>query len=332
MADIVVLGAGGWGIALALNACRSGHTVTLWSPFEEEIAEIHRYGEHRRLLPGVPVPPSLPLTADLSCVTGAQLVIVAVPSFAVGETAARLRPYLSSETVVTCAAKGLEKHTHRRLSQVIAAALPQNPVTVLSGPSHAEEVARGIPTSLVSAGDHPAIDAVQEWLMNDTFRVYLNEDIVGVELGGALKNAIALAAGICDGMNLGDNTKAALMTRGLAEIARLGVAMGARADTFAGLSGMGDLIVTCGSLHSRNHRAGMLIGQGMTPEAAVQTVGTVEGYYVASTARELAQEYGIEMPILEQCCRICSGETDPARALAVLMGRPGRHEHDRAWM
>lgn len=332
MANITVLGAGGWGIALALTAYRAGHRVTLWSPFEEEVAMIRQYGEHRKLLPGVGVPSSLPLTTDLSCVSDADLVIMAVPSFAIAETAEKFRPYLRPETIVTCAAKGLDAATHRRLSEVLAEALPSCRITVLSGPSHAEEVARGIPTTVVSAGEERAADEVQDLLMSPSFRVYLNEDMVGVELGGALKNVIALAAGICDGLNMGDNTKAALMTRGLTEIARLGVAMGAHANTFAGLSGMGDLIVTCGSMHSRNHRAGILIGQGMSPEQAVASVGTVEGYFVLSTAWELAQEYGVEMPILEQCYRICYGGVDPQDALKQLMGRPARHELDRAWM
>lgn len=333
MAQIVVLGAGGWGIGLALTAHRIGHRVTLWSPFEEEINEIRRFGEHRRLLPGVEVPPSIPLTSELSCVRGMDLVVLAVPSFAVGESVENIRPYTHAGQLVVCAAKGLEKGTHRRLSEVISGKLPDCRVTVLSGPSHAEEVARGIPTSVVSAStDMDAAKEVQELMMDAGFRIYLNEDVVGVELGGALKNAIALAAGICDGMKMGDNTKAALMTRGLAEIARLGVAMGARADTFAGLSGMGDLIVTCGSHHSRNHRAGVLMGQGIDPAQAVQTVGTVEGYHVIVTARELAAEYGVEMPIVEQLYKLCHGGMPVHDSLMNLLARPGGAETDSAWL
>lgn len=333
MAHIAVLGAGGWGIALALTAQRAGHNVTLWSPFEEEIADIRRFGEHRKLLPGVAVPPSIPLTSDLSCIGGADLVILAVPSFAVQDTAKKMATYTTEGQRVACAAKGLEKQSHRRLSEVIEEQLPQCRVTVLSGPSHAEEVARGVPTSIVSASaDKAAAEEVQSLLISPPFRVYVNEDVVGVELGGALKNAIALAAGICDGMNMGDNTKAALITRGLAEMARLGVAMGAQASTFSGLSGMGDLIVTCNSLHSRNHRAGILMGQGVSPAQAVERIGTVEGYYVAAAAYALAQASGVEMPIVEQCYRMCYEGVSAKVALNELLSRPKRAEIDYGWM
>lgn len=331
-ASIAVLGAGGWGTALAIMADRYGHRVALWSPFQEEVAEIRRFDEHRKLLPGVPVPPTIRLTADLSCVQGAKLVILAVPSFAIADTAAKLRPLLTPGVLVANAGKGLEAGTHRRFTQVIAEALPQARVAALSGPSHAEEVARGVPTSVISASeDIGTAEEVQELLMNPRFRVYASDDTTGVELGGALKNVIALAAGVCDGLEVGDNTKAALMTRGLAEIARLGLAMGARADTFAGLSGMGDLIVTCGSLHSRNRRAGILIGQGRSPEEAVRQVGTVEGYHAARSGWELAQSMGVEMPITEQCYAVCYRGQEPREAIARLMERPRRHETETGW-
>lgn len=332
MARIAVLGAGGWGTALAVMADRYGHRVTLWSPFEEEVADIRRHGEHKKLLPGVPVPPSLALTASPDCVEGADLVILAVPSFAVAQTAARIRAYLDPGALIANAGKGLEEGTHRRFTQVIGEALPAARVVALSGPSHAEEVARGVPTTVVSAcADMAAAEEVQEILMNPVFRIYVNTDIVGVELGGALKNVVALAAGVCDGLDMGDNTKAALMTRGLTEMARLGLAMGACADTFAGLSGMGDLIVTCGSMHSRNRRAGILIGQGHTPAEAVELVGTVEGYFAARAVWELAQQQGVDMPITEQCYRVCYEGQPPLEAIRQLMQRPKKHESEATW-
>ena len=332
MAKIAVLGAGGWGTALAIMANQYGHAVSLWSPFAEEAEAIRRFDEHKKLRPGVPVPPEIHLTTDLACVRDARLVIMAVPSFAIAGTAGELRPLLSPGTLVANAGKGLEAGTHRRFTQVIAEALPDARVTALSGPSHAEEVARGVPTSVIAASeDVAAAEEVQELLMNPRFRIYVSSDVTGVELGGALKNVIALAAGICDGLEVGDNTKAALMTRGLAEIARLGIAMGARSETFAGLSGMGDLIVTCGSLHSRNRRAGILIGQGHPPEEAVRLVGTVEGYHAAQAGWELARSLGVEMPITEQCHAVCYEGQPPREAIRRLMERPRRHETETAW-
>lgn len=331
-AAVSVLGAGGWGTALAVMAQRYGHEVALWSPFEEQMEQIRRLGENRKLLPGAPVPPEIRLTTDLAEAARAELVILAVPSFAIRSTAERLAPLLPPGALVVNAGKGLEPDTHRRFSEVLGSVLPQARVVVLSGPSHAEEVARDVPTSIISASaDAQAAERVQELLMNPSFRVYVNTDVTGVELGGALKNVIALAAGICDGLEVGDNTKAALMTRGLAEMARLGMTMGARAETFAGLSGMGDLIVTCGSLHSRNRRAGILIGQGHTPEEAVALVGTVEGYHAARAAWELARSVGVEMPITEQCYRVCYEGLDVRQSIRALMGRPRRHETEAGW-
>lgn len=329
MANIMVLGSGGWGTALAVMADRHGHTVTLWSPFEAEIASIRRHGQHKKLLPDIPVAPSIYLTCDIREAVNADLVILAVPSFAIASTAKQLRPYVKKGAVVANAGKGLEENTYRRFTQVIEEALPDVGVVALSGPSHAEEVGRGLPTVVVSASrDAAAAKRVQELLINPTFRIYTSDDVVGVELGGALKNVIALAAGICDGLGMGDNTKAALMTRGLAEITRLGVKLGADPITFGGLSGMGDLIVTCGSMHSRNRRAGMLIGGGLSPTEAVQRVGTVEGYLVAGTAYQLAHKLGVEMPIAETCYRICYENYPPERAVTALMSRPGCQEID----
>lgn len=332
MAVIAVLGCG-WGTALAVMANRENHTVRLWSPFEEEVNDIRRHGEHRRLLPGVPVPPSIELTTDIGCVADAEVVIMATPSFAVVDTARRIAPLLREGTLVVNASKGLEDDTHRPFSQVLSMLLPMARVVVLTGPSHAEEVGRGVPTSVVCASrDIAAAERAQELLMSNRFRIYVTDDVLGAELGGALKNVIALAAGICDGLAVGDNTKAALMTRGLAEMARLGTAMGARTETFAGLSGMGDLIVTCGSMHSRNRRAGMAIGSGKSAKEAVAEVGTVEGYFAAAAAYALAQRLSVDMPITEQCYRICYEDKTPAEALKALMGRPGRHETEALWL
>ena len=333
MAHIAICGAGGWGTALAVMASRYGQDVTLWSPFEEEIEGIRRHGEQKKLLPGIPVPPGIRLTTDLACTGGVDLVLLTVPSFAVGQTAEKLRPFLRPGAVVANAGKGLEETSLRRFSDILGEKLPGVRVVALSGPSHAEEVGRGVPTSVVSASaDLEAAELVQDLLMNPAFRIYVSQDIVGVELGGALKNVIALAAGICDGLDMGDNTKAALMTRGLAEMARLGVAMGASADTCAGLSGMGDLIVTCGSMHSRNRRAGILIGQGVSPAEAVRQVGTVEGYLAAGAAWKLAQREGVSMPITEQCYRVCYEGQSPEEAIHALMGRPKRHEGEHPWL
>lgn len=329
MANIMVLGSGGWGTALAVMANRHGHTVTLWSPFKDEIELIRRHGQHKKLLPDIPVVPTIQLTCDIREAVNADLVILAVPSFAIASTAALLRPHLKEGAVVANAGKGIEEGTYRRFTEVIEEALPGISAVALSGPSHAEEVGRGIPTVVVSASRNAAVaERVQQILMNPTFRIYTSDDVIGVELGGALKNVIALAAGICDGLGMGDNTKAALMTRGLAEITRLGVKLGANPITFSGLSGMGDLIVTCGSMHSRNRRAGMLIGDGLSPEEAVKRVGTVEGYLVAGTAYHLARQVGVEMPIAETCYRICYENYSPEEAVAALMNRPGCREID----
>ena len=332
MAHVVVLGAGGWGTALAVMAERYGHEVTLWSTFPEELASIRRHGQHKKLLPGVPVSPRIELTDDLTCVQTADLTVLAVPSFAIVEMAEKLKAVLPDGALLVNVGKGIDAPTNRLFSDVLRDALPKARVAVLSGPSHAEEVARDIPTSVVSAADDPATaEKVQKILMNRHFRIYANTDMVGVELGGAMKNVIALSAGVADGLNMGDNAKAALMTRGLSEIARLGMAMGARPETFAGLSGMGDLIVTCGSMHSRNRRAGILIGQGIPPAQAIAEVGTVEGYLAVAAARTLAQKWGVELPISEQCYRICYEDLPPKDALEALMQRPRSFE-DRNWL
>ncbi|MEG2597138.1 MAG: NAD(P)H-dependent glycerol-3-phosphate dehydrogenase, partial [Oscillospiraceae bacterium] len=241
---------------------------------------------------------------------------------------------LAKDTVVASVAKGLENGTHKRLSEVIEEEIPHHPIVILSGPSHAEEIARGVPTTIVAASKcRNSAEYIQDTLSNKTLRIYVSDDVIGVGLGGALKNIIAVCAGICDGLELGDNAKAALMTRGLAEIARLGVAMGADRETFSGLAGIGDLIVTCTSMHSRNRRTGILIGQGLSPDEAVERVGmTVEGCIATQSAHELAKEKGVSMPIVEQLYDVLYGHKDIKQVISNLMERPKRHENEKIWL
>lgn len=327
MAKITVLGAGGWGMALALSANGCGNEVTIWSPFEDEVAALQKNRGNERLLSGIKLPDEIAITSDLSAVKGSAITIIATPSIAVRQTAKRLSAEKDFGIVVNVA-KGFEKGSLLRLSQVIAEELPDAKVAVLSGPSHAEEVARGIPTSVVVASAS-AVTAqiVQSIMSGDNLRIYTSDDIMGVELGGALKNVIAIASGFCDGLGLGDNTKAALITRGLAEMARLGVCMGAKEYTFSGLAGIGDLVVTCTSQHSRNHRFGEKVGSGTPVNQALSEVGTVEGYYAAELAYSLAKKYKIEMPITEECYAILYENKDVKDVPNDLMRRPKRSEH-----
>lgn len=332
MARIVVLGSGGWGIALALSAYDCGNDVTLWTPFPEEAEALRASHESPKLLKGVKIPREISVETDINVASGADMVIMAVPSFAVGETAEKLSK-VSDVSLIVNVAKGLVKDTCRRLSEVIAEKCPNASVAVLSGPSHAEEVARREPTSLVAASkDMETALFVQKTLMSETLRIYTGDDLIGVELGGAFKNIIAVAAGICDGMRLGDNPKAALITRGLSEIARLGVKMGARQETFAGLTGLGDLIVTCTSRHSRNHRFGELVGEGVPVETALSEVGTVEGYHAAAAAHILAGRQGVEMPICESVYATLYGGEKVGEMVRQLMTRPSKSEHERSWL
>ncbi len=332
---IVVLGSGGWGTALAVMLAKYGHDVALWSFLESEYQTLCHDRENRQFLAGVKFPDELKLTCDISAVNGADIVVMATPSFAVGKTATNIKAHLSENTVVVNVSKGIDKDSGKRLSEIIEDAIGgSNDIVALSGPSHAEEVGRGVPTAIIAASrSRRAAEIVQDAFMNDTFRVYITSDIIGVELGGALKNVIALAAGICDGMKCGDNTKAALMTRGLAEMARLGVALGGRSETFAGLAGVGDLIVTCTSMHSRNRRAGIMIGEGISPEEAVERVGAVvEGYYATNAGKILADKTGIEMPITEQAYKILYDGKTPESAIAELMTRDKKCEDEGSWM
>lgn len=334
MADMMILGAGGFGTSLAVLLHQSGYDVILWSAFDREIDEMRRYGENRRLLPGIPVDQSIRMTTDLSEGKGVEMFLFAVPSSALREVAQKAKDVIGEDAVLVNVAKGFEEETHKRLSVVLREEYPKNPVVVLSGPSHAEEIARGVPTTVVATSENrQAAELVQDTLMHANLRVYVNNDMVGVELGGALKNIIAVCAGICDGLGLGDNSKAALMTRGIAEISRLGVAMGAKVETFAGLTGVGDLIVTCTSMHSRNRRAGIYIGQGLSMEEAVKRVGmTVEGCRACRAAYELAREYRVDMPIVSELYQVLYQGKDIREALADLMDRPKRHEDERIWL
>ena len=334
MSDVTVLGSGGWGIALACALDQRGHKVHLWSLFEQEVSLLQRERKNEKLLSGVTIPDTVDITGDINVAASSEMVVLAVPSFAIRSTAGLLRDVLREGTFVVNVGKGFERDTLKCLSEVIEEELPQARVVVLSGPSHAEEVARGVPTSLVAASvDAEAAEWVQDAVITPRLRVYAHDDVIGVEIGGALKNVIALCAGICDGLELGDNTKAALMTRGLSEIARLGVAMGANEATFMGLTGIGDLIVTCMSMHSRNRRYGILIGQGVDPQEALERIGmTVEGYHACSIATLLAERYGVERPIIQECYRILSGEISASEAINNLMCRPRKNERETAWV
>lgn len=330
MAKITVLG-GGFGTALAVMLYTTqNHDVTIWSAIPEEIEAMRRDGEQKEKLPGVKIPNGVSLTTDLSVVSDSDLVLFAIPSAYVRSTCRKVAEYLKPGTVILNAGKGIEEDTYKLMSTVFAEELPQGTYVVLTGPSHAEEVGRNIPTSVVAASSSAtAAYLVQEWFSSGTFRVYINDDVTGCELGGALKNVIALCAGISDGLGFGDNTKAALMTRGLHEIERLGQALGSRANTFAGLTGLGDLIVTCTSMHSRNRRAGILIGQGVPAADAVAQVGTVEGYYCCHAAYGLAKRYDIEMPITEALYHVLYEDADVRQAVQSLMDRPKKHEYEK---
>ncbi len=327
MAKITILGSGAFGLALALTCHSADHEVTIWSVFEAELDEIRTHGESVSKLPGVKIPSDIRLASDISCVHGADVAIVGIPSSFIRQVARQAAPHLSPETVLVDTAKGLEAGTFKCMSEVLHEECPDNPVVVLTGPSHAEELSLGIPTTVaVACEDVHYAEYIQDIFTTATFRLYVNADVRGCELGGAMKNIIALGCGISDGLGYGDNTKAALMTRGIHEITQLGLAMGAELDTFTGLTGIGDLIVTCTSMHSRNRRAGMLIGQGVTPADAVKQVGTVEGYFCCEVAYELAKKLGVSMPITEELYHLLFENGDVRASLGKLMGRPNRHE------
>lgn len=321
---ISVLGAGSWGTALAVLLCENGHEVTIWSIDKREIEMIDEKREQIEKLPGVMIPDRIAVTNDLeSSIADRDMLVLAVPSIFIRSTAKSMAPYIKDGQLIVNVAKGIEESTLMNMTDVIEDEITNARVGVLSGPSHAEEVGRKIPTTIVAgAHDRETAEIIQDTFMNSYFRVYTSPDMVGIELGAALKNVIALAAGIVDGLGLGDNTKAALITRGIAEITRLGTAMGGRPETFGGLSGIGDLIVTCTSTHSRNHNAGYLIGQGKTYQEAMDEVKmVVEGVYSAKAALALAKKYQIEVPITEQVNRILFENLPAKDAVSSLLLR-----------
>ncbi len=326
---IAVIGSGGWGTAIAMLLAKKGNDVYLWSWIQEETDRLARDRENKEFLPGVKFPENITCSHDMGeCVNGAELIITAAPSPATRTTAKQLSPYVKDGQKLINISKGLEEGSLLRLSQVYKEEIPQADISVMSGPSHAEEVSRGLPTTNVIASEN--IDTakfIQDVFMDDMFRVYTSTDVIGVELGGALKNIIALCAGISDGLGYGDNTKAALMTRGLAEMARLGVAMGADEKTFMGLSGVGDLIVTCTSMHSRNRRAGILLGKGKSLQETLDEVHmVVEGANTAKAAYKMAEKYGVDMPIVNEAYNILYNGADAGKSVLSLMTREKREE------
>lgn len=326
---VSIIGAGSMGTALSVLLSNNNQQVRLWSPFADEVAMINEHREHIQRLPGVVIPEKVFCTDDFEkALYETELVVLAVPSQTTRKNAQALSKYVKDNTIVVTCSKGIEEGTCKVLSKVISEEIPKAKVAVLSGPSHAEEIARDIPTAVVSAScDKETAKYVQDVFMSPAFRVYTNSDVIGVELGGALKNVIALCAGISDGLGFGDNTKAALMTRGIAEISRLGVAMGANAQTFGGLTGIGDLIVTCTSMHSRNRRAGILIGQGRTTDEAVKEVNmVVEGVATTKPAYELAAKHHISMPITVEAYNVLFNGKNAKQGVMDLMMRDKKDE------
>ena len=323
MARIGVIGAGSWGIALSTLLSANGHQVTVWSAFEKEVESL-KETRGLKTLPDLVLPDDMEFTADLaSAMKDKDLLVTAVPSIYVRETAKKMKPFLAEGQLVVNVAKGIEEATLMTLTDILEEELPGADVAVLSGPSHAEEVSRGLPTTCVAgAKTRETAEKIQNIFMSPVFRVYISPDILGIEIGGALKNVIALAAGIADGLGYGDNTKAALITRGVAEISRLGIAMGGKAETFGGLTGIGDLIVTCASMHSRNRRAGILIGKGYTMKEAMDEVQmVVEGVYSAKAGLALARKYQVSMPIIESVNEVLFDGKSAKEAVADLMLR-----------
>jgi len=329
MQKICVLGAGSWGSALALSLAKKGYNVTMWTLSQEQADKINSTKENIDYLPGVLFPNNIILTTNIEeAVIDSKLIVLAVPSQAIRSVCGQIKPFIKDNQILVDVAKGLERGSGLRLSQVCEEELPNNPYVVLSGPSHAEEVAKDIPTTLVVACENIELaQEVQDIFMSPKLRVYTNPDVIGVELGGALKNIIAFGAGICDGLGYGDNTKAALMTRGIREISRLGIALGADSSTFSGLSGIGDLIVTCTSMHSRNRRAGILIGQGKSLDETLKEVKmVVEGITATEVAHDVAKKMGIDMPITNAIYSVLYEGKSANEVVANLMMRSKKHE------
>ena len=330
MANVGVLGAGSWGTALSVLLSDNGHQVTVWSIDEKEVKMLDEKREHLQKLPGVKLPQDMDITNDMEqAIQGKDFLVLAVPSIFTRTTARNMCPYVAEGQIIVDVAKGIEESTLKTLSQQIEEEIPQADVAVLSGPSHAEEVGRKLPTTcVIGAKTRKTAEYLQSMFLSKVFRVYTSPDILGIELGGSLKNVIALAAGIADGLGYGDNTKAALITRGIAEIARLGVKMGGKIETFTGLTGIGDLIVTCASVHSRNRKAGYLIGQGKSMQEAMDEVNmVVEGVYSAKAAASLAEKYNVSMPIVMEVNKVLFEGKAPAEAVDDLMLRESRSEN-----
>lgn len=328
---IAVIGAGSWGTALSVRLSSSGHTVKIWDVDKTHLDELNQNRENKRYLPEVALPDTMQISYTVEeAIEGADVVLFSAPAQHFRSALEGALPYLKPEMVLVNVAKGIEQKSLKRLSEIAYEKLPHARYVVLSGPSHAEEVGRAMPTTLVSASEEMELaEYIQDVFMSDRLRIYTNSDVTGVELGGALKNIIALGAGISDGMGYGDNAKAALMTRGITEIARLGEKLGANVSTFSGLTGIGDLIVTCTSMHSRNRRCGIMIGEGMKPSEATKKVGmVVEGMYTTEAAYELAKQVGVEMPITEQIYQVINEQTDAREAVGSLMSRQKKHESE----
>lgn len=330
MAKVGVVGAGSWGTALALVLEKNGHQVTLWSSREAKAKELGELRENKDKLPGVKIPEAIEITADMeTAVKDKELIVLGVPSLYIRSTSAKMAPFVTEGQIIVNVSKGIEESTLYTMTDIIAEEIPNADVAVLSGPSHAEEVSRSIPTTVVAgAKSRKTAETIQSIFMNESFRVYTSPDMLGIEVGGALKNVIALAAGVCDGLGFGDNTKAALITRGIVEMSRLGVAMGGYQETFGGLAGMGDLIVTCASKHSRNRKAGYLIGQGYSMKDAMDEVKmVVEGVHSAKAALKLADKYYVRMPIIEQVNAVLFDGKAVTEAVRDLMIRDGKTEN-----
>ena len=333
MAELSVIGAGSWGTALAIVLAENGHHVTVWSILEDEIKMLTEGHEHKDKLPGVRIPENVTFTTDLKeAVQGKDMVVLAVPSLFVRSTAHNMAEFVAQDQLIVVVSKGIEEKTLMIMTDVVEDEIPQASVAVLSGPSHAEEVGRRLPTTVVAGAKTKALaERVQSYFMNEVFRVYTSPDMPGIEMGASLKNVIALAAGMADGLGFGDNTKAALITRGIKEISRLAIAMGAHPETLSGLTGIGDLIVTCASMHSRNRRAGILIGQGYTMQEAMDEVKmVVEGVYSAKAAVALSEKYGISMPIISQVNQVLFHGQSAKDAVMELMCREKKSEIDDA--
>ncbi len=332
MERIGILGAGSWGTALAKLLTDNGHEVRIWSVDPREIAMLSEHHEQLDKLPGVVLQDDTSYTTDLEvAITGRDMLVLAVPSVFTRETARKMCPFVAEGQLIVCVAKGIEEGTLYTLTEIVEQEIPQAVAAVLSGPSHAEEVGIGLPTTVVAgAKSRKVAERIQDVFMNEAFRVYTSPDVKGIELGGSLKNVIALAAGMADGLGYGDNTKAALITRGIAELSRLCVAVGASVETIFGLTGIGDLIVTCSSQHSRNRKAGMLMGQGYTMQQAMDEVKmVVEGVYSAKAALELARQYGVTMPIVEAVNRVLFEDAKVKDSVRELMLRDKRQEHSK---